>query len=136
MSTESTLIESRLQDLSKLIEAHRKWRAECWNLIASENMPSDAVDRLRASGLSHRYGDYEGIDLTARKYRGNRFIVPIEQLCQDAACRLFDAKFAELRPLSGHIAGIAPMMALCKPGDAVVELDQQAGGHRLAAKTT
>ena len=134
MSTEAKLATSTLADVAELVQAHRRWRAECWNLIASENTPSEAVDRLLASGLSHRYGDYEGIDLTARKYRGNRFIVPIEQLCQDAACRLFDAKFAELRPLSGHIAGIAPMMALCKPGDAVVELDQEAGGHRLAAK--
>lgn len=117
-----------------LVEAHRRWRAACWNMIASENSPSPAVDALLANPLSHRYGDYDGIDLTARKYRGNRYIVEIEQACRQAACKLFRARFAELRPLSGHIAGIAPMMALCHPGDAVAELDQETGGHRLAGK--
>jgi glycine hydroxymethyltransferase len=127
-------IDIGLQDMKELLEAHRRWRAECWNLIASENTPSTTAENLIANELAHRYGDYDGIDLSARKYRGNRFIVPIEQLCQQAACSLFNAKFAELRPLSGHIAGIAPMMALCKTGDAVAELDQECCGHRLAAK--
>jgi glycine hydroxymethyltransferase len=127
-------IESEVCKMTDLINAHREWRCECWNLIASENTPSAEVEALLANPLSHRYGDYEGIDLSARKYRGNRFIVEIERCAQQAAAALFGARFAELRPLSGHIAGIAPMMALCKPGDAIVELEREAGGHRLAGK--
>jgi glycine hydroxymethyltransferase len=48
---------------------------------------------------------------------------------------LFGAEHVDLRPLSGHIAGIAPLLALCKPGDTVLELNQECGGHRLAGKT-
>lgn len=104
------------ESVDQLLAAHQRWRAECWNLIASENTPSAAVERLLANELAHRYGDYEGIDLGARKYRGNRFIVEIERRCRDLACELFGARHAELRPLSGHIAGIAPLLAFCRPG--------------------
>jgi len=120
--------------ITGLLSAHGRWRAECWNLIASENLPGLDVDRLLVNELSHRYGDYDGIDPSRSKYRGNRYIVQMEQACAEAACRLFGAVYAEIRPLSGHIAGIAPMMALARPGDAIAELDQAAVGHRLAAK--
>jgi glycine hydroxymethyltransferase len=47
---------------------------------------------------------------------------------------MFGAEFVELRPVSGHTAGNAVMMGLCKPGDTVLELSRECGGHRLASK--
>lgn len=120
--------------VKKLVHEHEEWRRGCWNLIASENVTSPAVAALLSNDLSHRYGDYEGIDLNARKYHGNRYVVEIEKACQDQARALFGAEHVDLRPLSGHIAGIAPLLALAKPGDMVLELNQECGGHRLAGK--
>jgi glycine hydroxymethyltransferase len=123
------------ESIKELLEEHERWRDQCWNLIASENVTSPAVTALLSNDLSHRYGDYEGIDLNSRKYLGNRYVVQIEQACQDSARALFGAERVDLRPLSGHIAGIAPLLALCKPGDTVLELNQECGGHRLGGKT-
>lgn len=134
MTQQSQVHRQAYQEIKLLVEQQKVWRDQCWNLIASENVASPAVEELLVSDLSHRYGDYEGIDLNARKYRGNRFVVQIEQRCQQLACSLFGAQHADLRPLSGHIAGIAPLLALCKPGDTVLELSQECGGHRLAGK--
>jgi glycine hydroxymethyltransferase len=126
--------ESQFTEIEKILEDHERWRGQCWNLIAGENIASRAVSKLLSSDLAHRYGDYEGIDLAARKYRGNRFVVQIERCCQELAQRLFGARHVDLRPLSGHIAGVAPLFALCKPHDKVLELNRECGGHRLAAK--
>src|SRR6516225_8111548 len=123
------------ESTKELVEEHRRWRDQCWNLIASENVTSPAVAALLSNDLSHRYGDYEGTDLNSRKYLGNRYIVQIEKTCHDSARALFGAEHVDLRPLSGHIAGIAPLLVQCKPGDTVLELNQECGGHRLAGKT-
>jgi glycine hydroxymethyltransferase len=119
----------------EIIRKQKEWRDQCWNLIASENVTSAEVDALLVNDFSHRYGDYEGIDLEARKYLGNRCIVELEKECHELARTLFDAGEVDLRPLSGHIAGLAPLLALAKPGDAVLEMSQECGGHRLAGKT-
>ncbi|MGA2632476.1 MAG: serine hydroxymethyltransferase [Terriglobia bacterium] len=120
--------------MKKTIREHEEWRGRCWNLIASENITSPAVAALLVNDLSHRYGDYEGIDLNSRKYRGNRFIVQLEKKCHGLGRELFGAEHIDLRPLSGHIAGVAPLFTFCKPGDTVLELSQECGGHRLGGK--
>jgi glycine hydroxymethyltransferase len=111
------------------------YRAHTLNLIASENVISPAVASVLAGDLEGRYADYDGTDLTARKYRGGRHVVEGEQLCVDLLLQAFPAAEAcELRSLSGHIAGSAVLMGLCQPGDLVIEIGPEGGGHRLAAK--
>ncbi len=125
-----------LQDLCFLREKvadEARWRSECLNLIASENVTSPLVSEMLVNDLSHRYGDYKGLDLKERKYRGCRYIVSIEEKAHELGKRLFGARFMDLRPLSGHVAGIAVIMALTEPGDLVMELDE-GGGHRLNQK--
>jgi len=117
---------------SELIQ-ESQWRSECLNLIASENTTSPLVSELLANDLSHRYGDYRGLDLRDRKYRGCRFVVSIEEKAHELGKKLFGARFIDLRPLSGHVAGMAAIMALTEPGDSVMELDE-GGGHRLNHK--
>lgn len=125
---------SAYQEIERIVEEHESWRNRCWNLIASENVTSPAVAGLLSSDLSHRYGDYEGIELSQRKYLGNRFVVQLETRCHELARRLFCADYVDVRPISGHIAGISPLLAVCNPGDTVLELSQDCGGHRLAGK--
>jgi len=124
---------SRAQ-LGQLVAQHEAWRADCLNLTASENVLSPAVHAALDSDLVHRYADYTGRDLTARRYRGTRFIVEIEQQVERLAKEVFRTKFVELRPLSGHLAGIGVVMALCRPGDTILEIGKEGGGHREAGK--
>lgn len=124
---------SELTFLSHSVREEALWRAECLNLIASENVTSPLVSGLLANDLSHRYGDYKGLDLNNRSYQGNRYVLALEEKAHELGKQLFDARFIDLRPLSGHVAGIAVIMALTKPGDTVMELDE-GGGHHLSEK--
>jgi len=120
--------------INDLVFAHETWRASCLNLCAAENVMSKQVRDMLGSDLAQRYGDYNGRDLTSRKYFGTKIIVELEQSIEELAKEVFRADFVELRPVSGHTAGNAIMMGLCKPGDMVLELSRECGGHRLASK--
>ena len=117
-----------------LQDAHSRYRASCLNLVASENVISPAVAAALQGDLEGRYADFNGLDLSARKYRGGGYVVELERLCETLVCETFSAPACELRAISGHVAGSAVIMAVCKPGDLVLEVGQEGGGHRLAAK--
>jgi glycine hydroxymethyltransferase len=128
------MAELERDDIEALVRAHAAWRRRCVNLIASENVLSPAVRAQLATDLAGRYGDYAGRDAEQRKYFGTPYVRDIERLVNDLACRLFGARYAELRPLSGHVAGAGVLLGLCKPGDRVLEVGSDGGGHRMAAK--
>ena len=123
-----------LKSIEYLVRRHEDWRQDCLNLCAAENAMSPTARRLLCSDLAQRYGDYTGRDLRARKYYGTREIVELEEAVAALARQVFRAQYVELRPLSGHVAGDAVMMALCRPRDAILELGRRDGGHRLATK--
>jgi len=120
--------------ISQWIEDHEAWRKQCMNLIASENALSQAVRDALNNDLVQRYGNYLGRDLTNRRYSGSRFIQRIEVGLEEIVQDVFGASEVELRAISGHVAGLAVIMATCKPGDTVLEIAGEDGGHRLAAK--
>jgi glycine hydroxymethyltransferase len=120
--------------LGGLVHDHEMWRAATLNLIASENVLSPAVRTALDSDLVGRYADYTGRDLAARRYRGTKYVVEIEREVERLAREVFGAAFVELRALSGHLAGIGVLMALCRPGDVVLEIGRDGGGHREAGK--
>jgi glycine hydroxymethyltransferase len=119
-----------------LIAAHEGWRNRTINLIASENVISPAVRAALDTDLEGRYADYPGRDLRERRYRGNRYIVEIEELAAEQARSLFRTRHVELRPLAGHLAGVAVLMGLCRPGDTILEIGRDGGGHREAGRLT
>jgi len=120
--------------IHQLIAQHDSWRSQTINLIASENKLSPLVRAALQSDLVQRYGDYTGRDLSARRYRGNRYIELLERETVQLARAVFKTAYVELRPLSGHVAGAAVLMGLCKPGDLVLEVGREGGGHREAGK--
>ena len=120
--------------IMKLLADHESWRAGTLNLIASENVLSPAVHAALDSDLIGRYADYTGRDLAARRYRGTTYVVEIEREVDRLAREVFRADFVELRAVSGHLAGAAVLMALCRPGDVVLEIGRDGGGHREAGK--
>lgn len=121
----------RIEKLTTLQNKHHEYRETCLNLIASENVPSPLVEELFDERLAQRYGNYNGIDLYNRHYKGNRYIAEIEAYTQELAKTLFNVEFVDLRPLSGNIAGIAATFALAEPGDIALEVDN---GHGYANK--
>ncbi|WP_233849406.1 serine hydroxymethyltransferase [Paraburkholderia sp. HD33-4] len=95
-------------------------------LIASENIVSRAVLEAQGSVLTNKYAEgYPG----KRYYGGCEFADEIEQLAIDRIKELFNAKFANVQPHSGAQANGAVMLALAKPGDTVLGMSLDAGGH-------
>ncbi len=95
-------------------------------LIASENIVSEAVLAAAGSVLTNKYAEgYPG----KRYYGGCAHVDVVEQLAIDRACELFGAKYANVQPHSGAQANYAVYMALCQPGDTVLGMNLDHGGH-------
>ena len=95
-------------------------------LIASENIVSDAVREAQGSVLTNKYAEgYPG----KRYYGGCQYIDEVEQLAIDYAKKLFNAKYANVQPHSGSQANMAVYNALLKPGDKILGMGMDAGGH-------
>lgn len=106
----------------------QEWRRQRNNLelIASENIVSEAVMAAMGSVLTNKYAEgYPG----KRYYGGCEFVDQIENVCIDRAKQLFGAKYANVQAHSGSQANLAAYMALCKPGDTVLGMDLSNGGH-------
>ncbi|MCA8256936.1 serine hydroxymethyltransferase [Burkholderia sp. AU31624] len=95
-------------------------------LIASENIASAAVLEAQGTVLTNKYA--EGYP-SRRYYGGCDHVDRIEALAIDRACALFDAIHANVQPHSGAQANGAVMLALVKPGDTVMGMSLDAGGH-------
>jgi glycine hydroxymethyltransferase len=132
MSSISTPGDRAAVEVRELLSAHESWRRQTLNLIASENVLSPAVRSLIENDLLCRYASYNGRDLRARKYSGGRYIAEIELLVEQLVRKLYRTRHVELRAVSGHLAGTAVLAALCRPGDRLLELGADAGGHRQA----
>lgn len=132
----ATLLDAKggLARVRDLVARHEAFRGRTINLIASESVISAAARAAVDSDLEGRYADYPGRDLRERRYRGNRYIVELEEEAAALAQQVFRARFVELRPLAGHIAGVAVLMGLCEPGDVVLEIGRDGGGHREAGR--
>ncbi|WP_283678557.1 serine hydroxymethyltransferase [Lentilactobacillus sp. Marseille-Q4993] len=95
-------------------------------LIASENIVSNAVRAAQGSVLTNKYAEgYPG----KRYYGGCEYIDVVEQLAIDRAKKLFDADYANVQPHSGSQANQAVYAALLKPGDKILGMGLDAGGH-------
>ena len=95
-------------------------------LIASENIVSEAVLEAAGSVLTNKYAEgYPG----KRYYGGCEYVDIVEQLAIDRAKELFGAKFANVQPHSGAQANTAVYFAILEPGDRILGMDLSHGGH-------
>jgi len=95
-------------------------------LIASENFTSPAVLRATGSVLTNKYSEgYPG----KRYYGGNEVIDQVEDLARERAKALFGAEYANVQPHAGANANMAVYFALLEPGDTVLGLRLDQGGH-------
>ena len=95
-------------------------------LIASENIVSRAVMEAQGSIMTNKYAEgYPG----KRYYGGCEYVDLAENLAISRACKLFDCNYANVQPNSGSQANQAVFLALLKPGDTILGMSLDAGGH-------
>lgn len=113
----------------ELLEAINKELSRQQNeieLIASENIVSRAVLEAQGSVLTNKYAEgYPG----RRYYGGCEYVDIVERLAIDRAKELFGCEFANVQPNSGSQANQSVLLALAKPGDTLLGMSLDAGGH-------
>lgn len=119
-------LEQEDSAIYKLIKEEEKRQKNEMEFIASENYVSRAVLEAMGTVLTNKYSEgYSG----HRYYGGNGVIDEVETLAIERAKKLFGAEHANVQPLSGSPANAAVYMALLKPGDKVLGLKLDHGGH-------
>jgi glycine hydroxymethyltransferase len=113
-------------ELARAIAGERKRQEEHIELIASENYTSPRVLEAQGSVLTNKYAEgYPG----KRYYGGCEFVDVAESLAIERAKKLFGADFANVQPHSGSQANAAVYMALLSPGDSILGMSLDHGGH-------
>ncbi len=114
------------KEIFEAIKKEEKRQAEGMELIASENYVSGAVLEVMANVLTNKYSEgYPG----HRYYGGQEFVDVVESIAIERAKKLFGAEHVNVQPLSGSPANTAVYMAFLKPGDKVLGLRLDHGGH-------
>ena len=113
-------------DIAEFIEQENVRQEHHIELIASENYASKAVMQAQGSQLTNKYA--EGYP-TKRYYGGCEAVDKVEQLAIDRAKALFEADYVNVQPHSGSQANTAVYMALLNPGDTILGLSLDHGGH-------
>jgi glycine hydroxymethyltransferase len=118
-----TVVKDQIFDL---IKKEEKRQREMIGLIPSENHISPEVSKVLSSCLNSKYS--EGM-VGARYYEGNQFIDQVEQLARDRVRKLFDVAHVNVQPYSGSPANSAIYFALMEPGETLMGLKLNFGGH-------
>lgn len=114
------------EEIQNLISREERRQESVLRLIPSENIVSDGVLEALGSVLVNKYSEgYPG----KRYYQGQSILDEIERLAQSRAQALFGAEHVNVQSYSGSPANMAVYMALCNPGDAVMGLGLNSGGH-------
>ncbi|MEE8305686.1 MAG: serine hydroxymethyltransferase, partial [Gammaproteobacteria bacterium] len=126
MFSENLTIEGYDQELFLAIEAENRRQEEHIELIASENYASPRVLEAQGSVLTNKYAEgYPG----KRYYGGCEHVDVVEQLAIDRAKELFGADYANVQPHSGSQANAAAYLAMMQPGDGLLGMSLDHGGH-------
>jgi glycine hydroxymethyltransferase len=113
-------------ELATSLDHERTRQEEHIELIASENYASPRVLEAQGSVLTNKYAEgYPG----KRYYGGCEYVDVAEQLAIDRAKKLFGADYANVQPHSGSQANAAAYLALIKPGDTILGMSLDHGGH-------
>ncbi|WP_026765197.1 serine hydroxymethyltransferase [Selenomonas ruminantium] len=113
-------------EIAKYVNSELNRQREKLELIASENIVSPAVLAAQGSVLTNKYAEgYPG----KRYYGGCEFVDEVETLAIERAKKLFGAEYANVQPHSGAQANMAVFFALLQPGDTVMGMNLNDGGH-------
>lgn len=120
------IVAAQDQETASAITAELNRQKNNIELIASENIVSPAVLAAAGSVLTNKYA--EGYP-SKRYYGGCEFVDVVENIAIERACKLFGCKYANVQPHSGAQANFAVYAALCQPGDTVMGMNLDHGGH-------
>ncbi|MFA4945586.1 MAG: serine hydroxymethyltransferase [Lentisphaeria bacterium] len=113
-------------EIARWLDAEKHRQEEGLELIASENFASAAVRAACGSVMTNKYAEgYPG----KRYYNGCEFVDRAEELAIQRACELFGAEAANVQPHCGSAANMAAYFALLQPGDTVLAMSLDHGGH-------
>jgi glycine hydroxymethyltransferase len=113
-----------LERLQRTVKQHQDWRTkECLNLIPSENHGSQQMKAMFLTDLGNRYNAPD------RFYRGTRFSDELQSITEDLARKVFGARYADIRSLSGHTADMSVLLSLTGPGDKILSVNPENGGY-------
>ncbi|QFT96990.1 Serine hydroxymethyltransferase 1 [Roseovarius sp. THAF8] len=119
-------LASRDPDIAEAVKKELGRQRDEIELIASENIVSAAVMEAQGSVMTNKYAEgYAG----RRYYGGCQFVDIAENLAIERACKLFDCGFANVQPNSGSQANQGVFTALLQPGDTILGMSLDAGGH-------
>lgn len=121
-----SFIERQDSQIAELIRGEENREFAGLELIPSENYVSRACHEAMGSVFTNKYSEWYP---HKRYYGGQDFTDPLEELCIERACKLFNCKFANVQTHSGAPANIATYFALCEPGDTILGMDLSHGGH-------
>ena len=121
-----------ISDVLDIVNNQNQWRGkEAINLIASENVQSDAVKQIESNDFMGRYA--EGHPNTAqqdnRYYEGTRYIDQIESMTTREIIQLAKCLQADVRPLSGNASNTTMALDILRGGDTVIVNSIEIGGH-------
>lgn len=112
--------------VARAIEAEMRRQQDKIILIASENYVSQAVLQAQGSVLTNKYAEgYPG----ARFYGGCEYVDVVEELARTRAASLFGAEHVNVQPHAGAVANLAVFLSVLKPGDRVLGMGLDHGGH-------
>ena len=114
------------KDVAEAVASELKRQRRGLELIASENLVSEAVMIAMGTPLTNKYA--EGYP-DKRYYGGCECVDVVEKIAIERACKLFGAEHANVQPHSGAQANLAVYFALIKPGDTVLGMNLAHGGH-------
>ena len=113
-------------EIAALIEKEVARQNDHIELIASENWTSKAVMAAMGSSLTNKYAE----GLPGKRYYGGCYVVDeVENIARDRAKKLFNCDYANVQPHSGAQANLAVQFALLQPGDTIMGMNLNQGGH-------
>lgn len=113
-----------LERLERTLKQHEDWRlGECLNLIPSENRSSPLSKHMLTTDLGNRYNAPD------KFYRGTKYLDELQSLSEEVARKVFNARYADVRPLSGHTADMAVLLSLAETGDKILSVSPENGGY-------
>ena len=113
-----------LERVAKTVKQHQDWRTkDCLNLIPSENRGSPQMRSMFLSDLGNRYNAPD------RFYRGTKFADELLSLTEELARKVYGARYADVRSLSGHTTDMVILLSLTKQGDKILSVNPDNGGY-------
>jgi glycine hydroxymethyltransferase len=119
-----TVSSNYLERLNKILREHEDWRLKgCLNLIPSENRGSAHMRSMYMTDLGNRYTAPD------KFYRGTKYLDELLAFTEEMARKVFNARYADVRSLSGHVADMAVLLSMCQAGDGVLSVSPANGGY-------